>query len=273
MPTLDVYHITDRLDDDVLDVIVKRLETRGRHPVFQGMLNDYLNAMAIDSARTVIDMGCGTGVAGRQIAAREGFAGTVLGVDHSPYLIKSAERLAKEDGVGERLEFQVGDTQSLKLADGAFEAVIMHTLLSHVSDPLAVLLEAKRVVMRGGMIGVFDGDYASITYEQDDPVKSKADEEKIISAVVTQPRVMRQLPRLAKRADLELVKAFPYVLAEIGRADFWLPAIESFRKLLPRSGAMSEDEAASWADMIVRSSEAGTFFGASNFYGYVFRHS
>lgn len=271
MPTLDVYHITDKLDDAILDVIVTRLEARGKHPQFQGMLDDYLDAMAIERAGSILDMGCGTGVAGRRIAARDGFTGTVLGVDHSPYLINCAKRLADEEGVGERLTFQVGDTKSLKLNDRAFDAVIMHTLLSHVSDPLAVLAAAKRVTRPGGMIGVFDGDYASITFEQEDPAKSKADEEKIISAVVTQPRVMRQLPRLAKRAGLEPVKSFPYVLAEIGQADFWLPAVESFRKLLPKAGAMTDEEAASWADMILRSSEAGTFFGASNFYGYVFR--
>lgn len=111
--------------------------------------------------------------------------------------------------MGEPLTFQVGDTESLELDDGAFDAVIMHTLLSHVSDPLAVLAEAKRVTRPGGMIGVFDGDYASITFEQDDPAKSKADEETIVSAVVTQPRVMRQVPRLAKRADMVLVNPSP----------------------------------------------------------------
>jgi hypothetical protein len=80
---------------------------------------------------------------------------------------------------------------------------------------------------------------------------------------------MRQLPRLAKSVGLELVKSFPYVLAEVGQADFWVPAIESFRKLIPKSGAMTEQEAETWADMILKTSEDGTFFGASNYYGYV----
>ncbi len=82
---------------------------------------------------------------------------------------------------------------------------------------------------------------------------------------------MRQLPRLAKSVGLELVKSFPYVLAEVGQADFWVSAIESFRKLIPKSGAMTEQEAETWADMILKTSEDGTFFGASNYYGYVLR--
>jgi len=82
---------------------------------------------------------------------------------------------------------------------------------------------------------------------------------------------MRQIPRLAKRVGLELMQAFPYVLAEAGQADFWVPAIESFRTLLPKAGAMSEKEAQAWADAQLEGSEQGVFFGANNFYGYVFK--
>jgi len=38
MPGLDPYHVTNKLDDAVLDVIVTRLEARGKHPMFMGML-------------------------------------------------------------------------------------------------------------------------------------------------------------------------------------------------------------------------------------------
>ncbi len=269
MPGFDPYHITNKLDDAILDVIVTRLEVRGRHPRFVGMLRDYLDCMEIENAGMVLDMGCGTGVAARAIAARKGFSGAILGIDLSPYLIEAAKRLAVEDGLGDQIKFQEGETHSLNLETEVFDAVVAHTLLSHVGNPLAVLSEAKRVVKPGGLVGVFDGDYASVTFEQEDQEKAKADEEKIISAVITQPRVMRQLPRLAKSVGLELVKSFPYVLAEVGQADFWVSAIESFRKLIPKSGAMTEQEAETWADMILKTSEDGTFFGASNYYGYV----
>jgi len=271
MPKLDPYNITDKLDEAVLDIIVTRLELRGKHPFFEGMLRDYLNAMDIDNAGRVLDMGCGTGVAGRFIAHRKGFSGEVLGIDQSPYLVEAANRLAAEEGLEGRINFQAGDTHSLDLEDGSFDAVVAHTLLSHASDPLAVLNEVKRVAKPGAMIGVFDGDYASLTYGQEDEIKSKADDEKIISAMITQPRVMRQIPRLAKRAGLELVRVFPYVLAEAGQADFWVPAIESFRTLLPKAGAMSEPEAQAWADAQLEASEQDVFFGASNFYGYVLK--
>ena len=61
--------------------------------------------------------------------------------------------------------------------------------------------------------------------------------------------------------------SYPYVLAEVGKADFWLPAIESFRRLMPTAGAMTEAEADAWADRPPQASESGLFFGASNYYG------
>lgn len=271
MPPLDPYHTTDKLDDAVLDVIVTRLESRGKHSLFEGMLRDYLDEMDIDNAGRVLDMGCGTGVAARHIALRKGFSGEVLGIDQSPYLIKAAKGLAAEEGLANQTEFKAGDTHSLDLEDDTFDAVVAHTLLSHVGDPLAVLEEAKRVAKPGAMIGVFDGDYASLTFEQDDPAKGKTDDEKIIAAIVTQPRVLRQIPRLIKRAGLELIRVFPYVLAETGSADFWVSAIESFRALAPKSGAMGDAEAETWAHALFDASEEGVFFGACNYYGYVLR--
>ena len=90
MTSLDPYRVTDELDDAVLDAIATRLEVRGRHPVFVRMMDEYLDAMGIDDAGAVIDLGCGTGVASRRIAHRAGFAGRVTGVDRSPFLIGAA---------------------------------------------------------------------------------------------------------------------------------------------------------------------------------------
>ena len=89
MKSSDPYAETDRLDDSLLQVIVTRLETRGRHPEFEKMLIDYLNAMHIDTARTVLDMGCGTVLpparspavspVGSQVRHHDGAGGGCLG--------------------------------------------------------------------------------------------------------------------------------------------------------------------------------------------------
>jgi SAM-dependent methyltransferase len=96
MASRDPYAATDLLDDSLLQVIITRLETRGKHPLFEKMLQDYLDAMQIATAKTVLDIGCGTGVAARAIARRRGFSGHVLGIDLSPVLTQTAAQLAAD---------------------------------------------------------------------------------------------------------------------------------------------------------------------------------
>jgi len=108
----------------------------------------------------------------------------------------------------------VGDTKRLNIPDEVFDAVVAHTLVSHVDDPLIVVKEAGRVVRRGGTVGIFDGDYASLTFDHPNPTKGKFYDEALISAIVTSPRVMRQMPRLLTEAGLEIVASFQHVLAK-----------------------------------------------------------
>ena len=187
----------------------------------------------------------------------------------SPYLVDAATRLARDEGLADVVEFHAGDSHSLALPNAGFDAAVANTLISHVNDPRAVLKEIVRVLKPGGRVAIFDGDYASMTFGSDDPAKGKADDETIINSLVTRPRVMRQMPQLLREAGLTLTAAFSYVVADIGKADFWGPAIQSFAKLLPKAGGMTEGEAATWVDTLLRRSDQGIFFGASNYYGYV----
>ena len=77
------------------------------------------------------------------------------------------------------------------------------------------------------------------------------------------------MPRLLSEAGLELLASLQHVLAEIGSADFWLSALESFRKLIPKAGAMSEEETAVLVDGLLEDSRNGVFFGACNYYSYI----
>jgi len=197
MSPADPYGRTDKLDDALLDAVVTRLEARGKHPLFAGMLTEYLDVMQIDRARSVLDMGCGTGVASRALLRRAAFTGSVTGIDLSPYLAQVADRLAREEGFGGRVAFRAGDTRSLDLPSNGFDAVVAHTLVSHVDDPFAVIKEAARVVRPGGLVGIFDGDYASVTFDHPDAAEAKAADEAIINAMITSPRVMSDAPLAA----------------------------------------------------------------------------
>jgi ubiquinone/menaquinone biosynthesis C-methylase UbiE len=269
MTRTDVYGITDRLDDDTLQVLVDRLEARAKYPKFAAMLSQYLDIMEIDRAARVLDVGCGAGVAARAIARRPAFRGTITAIDLSEYLVRAGERFAQAEGIASRIDFLVGDTQQLKLADASFDAAVAHTLLSHVEQPLVVLKELHRVVKPGGRIGIFDGDYASITFGHEDPSTAERFDRLVRNAVITNAMVMRELPRLLKQADLKVVAFYPHVIAEAGAADYWASSVQSFRRILPKSGQVGEQETNAWADAIERYCGQGTFFGACNFYTYI----
>jgi ubiquinone/menaquinone biosynthesis C-methylase UbiE len=271
MATVDVYRITDQLDNSVLDALVSRLEARGKHPGFMGMLQEYLDAMDIDAAATVLDVGCGTGVASRTIARRQDFSGHVTGIDRSAYLIAFGRQRIREEGLAGRIELHAGDSHGLDIPDASFDAVVAHTLLSHVEDQLGVLKEIARIVKPGGRIGIFDGDYASLTYGGDDPSvpTSTPMDELIVNALVTNPRVMREMPWFLRAAGLTLVQSFAHVIADIGKADFFAPGLQAMTKMLPRATGMSEAQVQAWSTAMLKRSEEGTYFGASNFYSYV----
>ena len=58
MAKADVYRITDTLDEAALEVMATRLEVRGRHPRFAAMLEEYLDAMALQGGERVTQCGC-----------------------------------------------------------------------------------------------------------------------------------------------------------------------------------------------------------------------
>lgn len=271
MTTADPWSRTDELDQSLVDVMVTRLEARGKYPPFLNMLNDYLEAMRIDAKQAVLDLGTGSGFVARTIAARNGFSGHVLGIDLSPELVKAAARLAEGEGLEGKVSFEAGDTRGLKMESGSFDAVIAHTLLSHVPDPVSVIAEISRLLRPGGVVGIFDGDFASKTFAQEDPQKAKAQDELITNTMTANPYVMRLMPRYLKQAGLELTDFFPYVLAEVGKADYWKSSLEANRRLIPQTGIMTRHEADAWASGIMKSSDEGVFFGANNYYAYVVR--
>jgi ubiquinone/menaquinone biosynthesis C-methylase UbiE len=265
----DPFSSTDKLDPAMLDAIAARLEQRGRHPAFAAMLEGYLDAMGIGAAASVLDLGCGTGLAARAIARRKDFSGRVTAIDLSAHLVRAAQRLAAEEGLADRIAFRTGDTRRLDLVPASFDAVVAHTLLSHVEDPAEVVRQAAQLLKPGGMLGIFDGDYASLTFGNADAERGRAADAALIAGFVTSPWVMRQMPRMLRAAGLDMVACFPHVLAEAGCSDFWINAIDVYRKLVVKAGTMTAEAADAWAAALAEDAKGGVFFGSSNYYAYV----
>lgn len=86
--------------------------------------------------------------------------GSVVGLDPSSILIAKARELRQAIP---NLSFDEGDGRALPYEDASFDAVVLHTVLTHVPQPEGVLSEAFRVLRPGGSIAAFDGDYATVS--------------------------------------------------------------------------------------------------------------
>ena len=264
MPLLDVYGRTHELDAKSIDTIATRLEARRGSAKYMGMLQEYLEAIDLAAAQDVLVLGCGTGVEVREVLRRPDFRGKVTAIDISADLVERGKSLAEQKGFSGGIEWLVGDAQELRLSDGVFDLVLAHTLVSHVPDPKRVVQEAARVVRPGGTVVIFDGDYATLTFGVDREM-----DEKIISGVIANPRVMRAMPRLLRDVGLKLVDSRGWMLTEIGRADFFLGSLQSYPVLLPKAGVATPEEVQAFVDRQLRASEDGTFFAGYNFYAMI----
>lgn len=267
----DIYRLTPTADATVLKTIADRLEFRGTDDGYVRLSQAYFARLPLAAARRILALGCGTGIEVRALRRLTAPETTIVGVDHSPAMIDVARKLTTDEGLSENVTYQADDAHRLPHGDCEFDIVTLHTLISHVDDPICVLREARRVVRPGGTVAVFDGDYASLTFGYPDHVAAKTVEEKLIQLIVANPRIMRDLPRLLTETGLELVEADGALYADIGSSSFWVGAAESYGGLLARSGLLPERTVDSWQAFQTRSAAERTFFAASNYYTYLTR--
>ena len=269
----DIFRLAPSMDAEVLQTIAARLEFRGTDDGYARLSQAYFTRLPLTDAQRILALGCGTGIEVRALKRLTGPTTAIIGIDHSAALIDTARRLTADEGLADNVTYDVGDAHHTSYDDDEFDIVTLHTIISHVDDPLQVLHEARRIVRPGGTVAVFDGDYASLTFAYPDHLMAKTIEEKLIQLIVANPRIMRDMPRLVAEAGLDLVDAEGVLYANIGSGRFWLAAAESYGPLLARSGLLTQEIADEWRDFQVRSAGDNTFFGASNYYTYLTRRS
>lgn len=265
----DIFQQVDSLDAAALQRIVERLEFRGGYVPFVRMREEYLARMALRGDAAVHELGCGTGVVARAIAKRPGFGGRIVATDFAAGLIDAARRLAAAEGLGARIDFRVSDAQRVDDESAAYDAVIAHTLVSHVPDPEAVIAQCARLVRPGGTVAIFDGDYASLGLSSGDRALDAQLNAALLAVLAAQPLAMRELPGMARKHGLRISAFIPSVLVEPGKAEYFGSMAETFAPLAARSELVSLDAVQRWLAAIRQASATGTFYGTCNFCAYL----
>jgi ubiquinone/menaquinone biosynthesis C-methylase UbiE len=106
----------------------------------------YLLGQRFDLAQveSVLDVGCGQGHWGRLLDAVTAPTATTVGLDFEPDWIAEATRQAEVTGLASRFRYVQGRAEALPFANGSFDLVTCQTVLIHVPDPMAVIVEMAR---------------------------------------------------------------------------------------------------------------------------------
>jgi ubiquinone/menaquinone biosynthesis C-methylase UbiE len=111
---------------------------------------------------SLLDVGCGPGTITIDLAARVA-PGAVVGVDRAEDVIAEATQLLTELAPG-NAEFKTADVYRLGFDDQAFDVVHAHQVLQHLTDPVAALIEMRRVLRPGGILAIRDSDYGGFVW-------------------------------------------------------------------------------------------------------------
>ena len=114
----------------------------------------------------LLDVGCGPGTITVDLAARVK-PGSATGVDRERAVIAEA---ARQLGTGEpaNVHFRITDAYSLGFDDQSFDVAHAHQVLQHLADPVAALVEMRRVIRPGGILAVRDSDYGGFVWAPSD---------------------------------------------------------------------------------------------------------
>ena len=111
-----------------------------------------------------------------------------------------------------------------------------------------------------------DRDFASSALSLEKEIAAKIDIGDIARAFAAQPYIIRQLPRLLADTGFAIESHRSYVIADVGRAEFFSEQLTTWRRLLPVSGVIGKGDADFLMNSLEAASAAGTLFWANNFY-------
>ena len=106
----------------------------------------------------VLDVGCGSGTITLGLAKK---VARIVGVDERDEEFGEARTYAAQQRIG-NVEFRVGTVYALDFPDDHFDACLCHSMLETLDRPQDGLVEIKRTLRPGGVLGVACVEYGGL---------------------------------------------------------------------------------------------------------------
>jgi len=132
---------------DEFDEWAERGRDRGMEDRHWHTAKHVLARMPVEAGDTVLDLGCGSGYAGRALRETKD-AGRVYGLDAAPEMARNARSYTDDPDVA----YLVGDFEHLPLDADSVDHCFSMEAFYYASDPHAALAELARVLRPGGTV-------------------------------------------------------------------------------------------------------------------------
>jgi ubiquinone/menaquinone biosynthesis C-methylase UbiE len=252
-----------------VDEMARSLEARGRTPAQARLRRRFLRFIPVGSGDKVLEVGCGTGVVVRDLAALVGRRGEVVGIDASRRLLDRARALCRETARRSRVVLRVADGARLPFAADRFDVALAITVILHVADPLRVVREMARVTRPGGRVGVQDQDFGVVAVTHPDRALTERIMRGVAERVYEEPHSGRRLPGLLRAAELVDVRLLTDVYQDTTLEPWTKTFLERRAERAVRFGIVDVPTAERWLDGFTEVVAAHAFVLTLNYYGAV----
>ena len=258
LATLGARYCTITLGGAALGMVAM-LEKRG-HSSYWYAVRSLIDAIEVRPGETLLEVGCGSGVLVRRLARQTAGANRIVGVDISPYLVREATALARQEGLEDAITFREGNAEALPFSDGSFDVTIACTVLEE-GDADRMLAELVRVTRPGGRVAV-------IVRTIDMPWWVNAPLGRELKAKVEAPSAQKGSGVAARGcADATIYRRFHAAALTNLRAFLQFqtvtaaePRLAGFEQQL--EATLNAEEAQEWRSAVARAKTEGTFFMA-----------
>ena len=231
----DPFQDVDAAGPEFIKLFADSMDARQSDPTMEKIVASYLAQLPLTAQSKIVEVGAGAGAVSRRIAAHAHPA-KVIGFEPSNGFVNEARKRSSEH---DNLSFEVADGTRLPCKDATVDAVILHTVLSHVTDPEPLVCEAARILKDSGHLVICDADFsqAALNHFPNDPLDACA--KAFVQGFVTDPFIVGKMRGLMSKAGLNVV-AFDVVSRLITDSPQMRAWVEVTTKQMVESGDIGQ---------------------------------